>query len=240
MVSLIIEQPSELGYELMRRGVMAKKILDKSVRALVSIPTASLSDSLDRLGIRGFMSHEIRPLGKYARIAGPAVTIKDTPATEKMMPLLAIEAIDSAPKGSIVVRSVEGTDPRDIGLWGGLMSQAAKVRGIQAAVLDGGSRDLVEAATMRFPIYARSVVPTTSVGRTKVSAINVQIECGGITVAPGDLVVADVDGVVVIPKEKLPEVLKLAQEIDKIEKTEAVELRRGNKMTEVIQKHARM
>jgi len=219
---------------------MAKKILDDSVRALVSIPTASLSDSLDRLGIRGFMSHEIRPLGKYARIAGPAVTIKDTPATEKVIPLLAMQAIDSASEGSIIVRSVEGIDARDIGLWGGLMSQAAKVKGIQAAVLDGGSRDLIEAAAMKFSIYARSVVPTTSVGRTKVSAINVPIECGGITVTPGDVVVADIDGVVVIPKQRLAEVLKLAREIDKIEKAEAVELRRGNKMTEVIQKYARI
>jgi regulator of RNase E activity RraA len=238
--SLIIEKPRELGYKLMRRPDMTKRLLDDSVKPFVSTPTASLSDALDRLGIRGFMSHEIRPLGKYARIAGPAVTIKDTPATEKMIPLLAIQAIDSALKGSIIVRSVEGTDPRDIGLWGGLMSQAAKVKGIQAAVLDGGSRDLVEAAAMKFPIYARSVVPTTSVGRTKVSAINVPIECGGVTVAPGDVVVADVDGVVVIPKQKLAEVLKLAQEIDKIEKAEVVELRRGHKMTEVIQKYARM
>lgn len=227
-------------YKLMRRPDMKKRLLEDSVKPFVSTSTASLSDALDRLGIRGFMSHEIRPLGRHARIAGPVVTIKDTPTTEKMIPLLAIQAIDSAPKGSIIVRSVEGTDPRDIGLWGGLMSQAAKVRGIQAAVLDGGSRDLAEAEQMKFPIYARSVIPTTSVGRTKVSAINVPIECGGVTVSPGDLVVADVDGVVVIPKQKLAEVLKLAQEIDKIEKAEVVELRRGNKMTEVIQKYARM
>lgn len=219
---------------------MAKKILDASVRALVSIPTASLSDAVDRLGIRGFMSHEIRPLGRYARVAGPAVTIKDTPATERLIPLLAMEAIDSASEGSIIVRSVEGIDARDIGIWGGLMSQAAKVKRIQAAVLDGASRDLLEAEKMKFPIYARSVAPTTSVGRTKVVAINVPIECGGITVAPGDIVVADVDGVVVIPKQKLAEVLKLAQEIDDTEKAEVVELRKGNRMAEVIKKYARI
>jgi regulator of RNase E activity RraA len=219
---------------------MAKKILDAPLRALVSLPTASLSDALDRLEIRGFMSHEIRPLGRYTRVAGPAVTIKDTLATERAIPLLAVEAIDSASEGSIIVRSVEGTDARDIGLWGGLMSQAAKVKGIQAAVLDGASRDLVEAEKMRFRIYSRSVAPTTSVGRTRVAAINVPIECGGITVVPGDIIVADVDGVVVIPKQKLAEVLKLAQEIDDTEKAEVVELRKGNKMAEVIKKHARM
>ena len=65
--------------------------------------------------------------------------------------------------------------------------------------------------------------------RTKVSAINLPIECGGLTVAPGDIVVADADGVVVIPKQKLAESLKLAQEIDKTEKAEVVELRRGKK-----------
>jgi len=186
------------------------------------------------------MSHEIRPFGRHVRVAGPAVTIKDTPATERVIPLLAMEAIDSAPVGGIIVRSVQGIDARDIGLWGGLMTQSAKVKGIQAAVLDGGSRDLVEAEEMEFSIYARSVIPSTSVGRTKVSAINVPIECGGVTVAPGDVVVADVDGIVVIPQQKLAEVLKLAREIDETEKAEMVELRKGNKMAEVIKKYARM
>lgn len=224
----------------MWRRVMTKRILDESAKPFLSIPTASLSDALDQLGIRGFMSHEIRPFGRHVRVAGPAVTIKDTPATERVIPLLAMEAIDSAPVGSIIVRSVQGIDARDIGLWGGLMTQSAKVKGIQAAVLDGGSRDLVEAEEMEFSIYARSVVPSTSVGRTKVSAINVPIECGGVTVAPGDIVVADVDGIVVIPQQKLAEVLKLAREIDETEKAEVVELRKGNKMAEVIKKYARM
>ena len=220
---------------------MAKKILDdKLVKSLLSIPTASLSDALDRLGIRGFMSYEIKPLGRFGRIAGPAVTIKDAPATEKEIPLLAMQAIDSAPKGSIIVRSVEGTDARDIALWGGLMSQAARVKGIQAAVLDGGARDIIEAKELKFPIYARSIVPSTSVGRTKVSAIHVPIQCGGITVAPGDIVVGDADGVVVIPKQKLGEALKLAQEIDQIEKTEVVDLRTGSAMSEVIKKYVRV
>jgi len=120
------------------------------------------------------------------------------------------------------------------------MSQAAKVKGIQAAVLDGGARDIIEAKELKFPIYARSIVPSTSVGRTKVCAINVPIQCGGITVAPGDIVVGDADGVVVIPQQKLGEALKLAQEIDRIEKAEAVELRRGSRMTEVIKKYARL
>jgi len=224
----------------MWRRVMTKRILDESAKPFLSIPTASLSDALDQLGIRGFMSHEIRPFGRHVRVAGPAVTIKDTPATERVIPLLAMEAIDSAPVGGIIVRSVQGIDARDIGLWGGLMTQSAKVKGIQAAVLDGGSRDLVEAEEMEFSIYARSVVPSTSVGRTKVSAINVPIECGGVTVAPGDIVVADVDGIVVIPQQKLAEVLKLAREIDETEKAEVVELRKGNKMAEVIKKYARM
>jgi len=218
-----------------------KKILDNELlKSIVSIPTASLSDALDRLGIRGFMSYEIKPLGRFGRIAGPAVTIKDIPTTEKGMPLLAMQAIDSAPKGSIIVRTVEGTDARDIALWGGLMSQAAKVKGIQAAVLDGGARDIIEAEEMKFPIYARSVVPSTSVGRTKVSAINVPIQCGGVAVAPGDIVVGDTDGVVVIRKQKLGEALKLAQEIDDVEKTEVSELRRGSAMSEVIKKYTRV
>lgn len=214
-------------------------IPEKLSRQPLSTPVSSLSDALDRLGIKGFMSHEIKPLGRYTRIAGPAVTIKDTPTSEKMVPLLAMEAIDLAPKGSVIVRSVEGTDARDCGLWGGLMSQAAKVKGIQAAVLDGGVRDLVEIEQMRFRVYARSLVPSSSVGRTRVSAINVPIECGGVAVAPGDVIAADTDGVVVIPKQRLSEVLKIAREIDDVEKVELLELRKGKAITEVVKMYTR-
>jgi len=214
-------------------------IPEKLSRQLLSIPVSSLSDALDRLGIRGFMSYEIKPLGGRTRISGPAVTIKDTPTSEKMAPLLAMEAIDLAPKGSVIVRSVEGTDARDCGLWGGLMTQAGKVRGIQGAVLDGGVRDLMEIEQMRFHAYARSVVPSSSVGRSKVSAINVPIECGGVAVAPGDMIAADTDGVVVIPKQRLSEVLKIAREIDNVEKVELLELRKGKAMTEVVKMHMR-
>ena len=212
---------------------------EKLSRQLLSIPVASLSDALDRLGIRGFMSHEIRPVGGRPRILGTAVTIKDTPTSEKMAPVLAMEAIDLAPKGSVIVRSVEGTDARNCGLWGGLMTQAAKARGIQAAVLDGGVRDVKEIEQMKFRVYSRSVVPSSSVGRLKVSAINVPIECGGVTVAPGDVIAADTDGVVVIPRQRLSEVVKIAREIDNVEKAELLELRKGKSMIEVVKKHMR-
>jgi 4-hydroxy-4-methyl-2-oxoglutarate aldolase len=215
------------------------KIPEKLPGGLLSVPISSISDALDQLGIRGVMSHEIKPVAGPTRILGAAVTIRDTSTDEKIAPSLAMEAIDLAPRGSVIVRSVEGTDARDWGLWGGLMTQAAKAKGIHAAILDGGVRDLKEIKQMKFRVCARSVVPSSSVGRSKVSVINVPIECGGVTVEAGDVIVGDTDGVVAIPRQRVTEVLSMAEKIDKAEKREMRELRNGMALTEVLKIHNR-
>jgi len=210
------------------------------LKELQKIPTASLSDALDRVGVRGFMSHRIKPAFEFQRVAGPAVTIKQIPTHEREIPLRALEAIDSAEPGSVIVVAVEGGSADDIALWGGLMGLTAKVRGVRAAVLDGSVRDLIENRELGFPVFSRSIVPSTSVGRLKVVGVNVPISCGDVLVKPGDIIVGDWDGVVVIPLEKLNEVIEIARQIDETERKEAEELRRGIPFTTVIKKFARV
>lgn len=209
------------------------------LRELYKIPTASLSDALDAVGVRGFMTHGIKPIIEGVKIVGPAVTVKDVPSKRKAPPILALEAIDRAREGDVFVRAVEG-DASDVALWGGLMELAAKVKGLAGAVIDGGVRDLVEIKELELPVFARSIVPSTSVGRTEVVDINVPILCGGVLVQPGDVIVGDDDGVIAIPQEKLEQVLKVALQIDELEKKEAEEIRLGKPLVETVRKHARI
>jgi len=220
--------------------VLMSGSLTDLLKELQKIPTASISDALDRLGVKGFMSSKIKPAFEFQRVAGPAVTIKQIPTHEREIPLRALEAIDSAEPGSIIVVAVEGGSADDIALWGGLMGLASKVRGVCAAVLDGGVRDLVEIREIGFPVFARSIVPSTSVGRMKVVGVNVPVSCGNVLVKPGDIIVGDWDGVVVIPLERLSEVMEIARQIDETERKEAEELRKGTPFTEVIKKFVRV
>jgi regulator of RNase E activity RraA len=217
-----------------------KKSLNKYLKELEKIPTASLSDALDKKGIKGYLSHEVKPIFDIKRIVGRAVTIKDKLTKEVITPLLALEAIDKAQPGDIIVRTVENGNAKDIALWGGLMSLAAKKRGIKGAVLNGGVRDVLEAKAISFPIFAKSITPATSVGRTKVVEFNSSIMIDDVTINPGDIIVGDSDGVVVIPISLLEDVIALAKEIDSLEKQESKELKKGKSIVEVIKKYARV
>jgi regulator of RNase E activity RraA len=178
---------------------------------------ASVSDAVDQItGSRGFLSYDMRPRVP-GEIVGRAVTALLKPASpDKATPTLAVkhsvEAIDNAEPGEVVVIVVEG-DLNMTGL-GGLMGTAAKARGLAGVIIDGGVRDLAELRELRLPVYSRSVVPSTVVGRFASVAEQTPVECAGVTVSPGDIIVAGEDGVVRVPRQKATEVLKRAQEID--------------------------
>lgn len=178
---------------------------------------ASVSDAVDQVvGRRGFLSHEIRPFIP-GRIVGRAVTALVRPATpEKATPALAVkhsvEMIDNSNSGAVGVIVME--NGLDVAAMGGLMGTAAKARGMAGMVLDGGVRDLAELRALGLPVYARAVVPSTAVGRFASAARDIPVQCGDVTINPGDIIVAGEDGVVCVPQEKASEVLKRAQEID--------------------------
>jgi regulator of RNase E activity RraA len=184
---------------------------------------ASVSDAVDQVvGRRGFLTHEIRPMvaGSTGTIVGRARTALVKPAPpERATPPLAVkhsvEMIDSGGPGEVGVIVME--NGLDVAAMGGLMGTAAKARGMEGMVLDGGVRDLAELRALNLPVYARSVTPATAVGRFASVARDVPVECGGVTIRPGDIVVAGEDGVVVVPQEKAADVLKRSQEIDERE-----------------------
>lgn len=178
------------------------------------VATASVADAVDKVcGRRGYLDRAIKPRINEKRICGPAVTVLEGPTDEFVPPQHALDLIDEAPAGSVVVISTGGHD--DVAVWGGLMTAGAVANGHEGAVLDGGVRDIVEIRRdYGFPVYARSASPGTTLGRYKTLASQVPVPIGGVMVHPGDIVVGDVDGVVVVPKDKAAEVLAMAEEID--------------------------
>ncbi len=178
---------------------------------------ASVSDAVELVtGKSGTMRHDMKlVIGKP--MVGRAVTSLARPAPpEAATPALAtkhsVEMIDAANPGEVGVIVMEGT--LDIAAMGNLMGTAAVVRGMAGMVLDGAIRDVWDIRRMGLTVYARSATPATAVGHYATVAKNVPVECAGVTVRPGDIIVADEDGVVVVPQERAEEVLKRAREID--------------------------
>lgn len=179
------------------------------------VAVASVADAVDKVcGRRGYMDSCIKPRINDQRICGPAATVLESATDEFVPPQHALDLIDEAPEGSVIVISIEGGES-EVAVWGGLMTAGAVANRHVGAVLDGGVRDLTEIRRdYGFPVYARSVSPGTTLGRYRTVASQLPVRVGGIVVHPGDILVGDVDGVVVVPKAQAAEVLKFAQEID--------------------------
>jgi regulator of RNase E activity RraA len=173
--------------------------------------TAVLSDALDELGVRDrAMREHIRPLSPDCCFAGWARTMlcMDVHFVSENPYKLEIEAVDSIQPGEVVVVST-GESKRNAP-WGELLSTAAAARGARGAVIDGLVRDVRKIQALGFPVYAAGIKPVDSRGRGEVVNYNVPVECGGVLVHPGDLVVADYDGVLAVPADMVDEVVRLA------------------------------
>ncbi len=196
--------------------------MNSIIEAFNAVAVASVADAVDKVcGQRGYMAACIKPRINDQRICGPAATVLEAATDEIVPPQHALDLIDEAPAGSVIVIAIEGGQC-DVAVWGGLMTAGAVANGHAGAVLDGAVRDLTEIRRdYGFPVYARDVSPGTTVGRYRTVASQVPVRVGDIVVHPGDIVVGDVDGVVVVPKAKVAEVLAVAQEIDQRELEQA-------------------
>ncbi|MEP6825584.1 MAG: RraA family protein [Ramlibacter sp.] len=187
-----------------------------------TVATASVADAVDKVcGKRGYMDASIKPRINDKRVVGPAATVLEAATDEFVPPQHALDLIDEAPRGSVIVIAIAGGE-RNVAVWGGLMTAGAVANEHVGAILDGGVRDLTEIRRdYDFPVYARDVSPGTTLGRFKTVASQVPVEVGGVVVHPGDIIVADIDGVVVVPRDKAAEVLAMAIEIDSRELEQA-------------------
>ena len=182
------------------------------------VEVASVADAIEQLyGQRAHMSHQMRPLFT-TKFAGPAVTVllkKDEHKEGSGASQGMLDAIDAAPPGSVYVMVLE--QGGDIAGIGGLMATAMKVRGLAGAVIDASIRDTPQIKRIQFPVFSIGVAPSTSVNHYRFAGVNVPVTCAGAKVNPNDIIVADEDGVAVVPRAHAAEILKRAQDLDDTE-----------------------
>jgi regulator of RNase E activity RraA len=187
------------------------------IERLAKLDTCSVSDALDSLKLAG-ATWGVRPQWQCPRIAGRAVTVKIKPVgLQQPTQHLGTPAIEAAQSG-------------------GLLSLSAKLKGLSGVVIDGACRDIDEARDLEFPVYARGVVPMTARGRVMQESFNQEIQFAGVQVHPGDLVIADGSGVVLIPREKEAEVLDAAEMVFHKEAQMAEGIRKGSSSLEMLEK----
>lgn len=207
---------------------------DDLVARLAPLDTCCVSDALDACGIAGWVEPLV-PIWEGAKLVGRAVTTKLAagPAPAGAPPVhLGARAIEAAAPGDVIVIDNEGRDT--MGSWGGLLATAASLRGIAGVVADGACRDVDEAREMGFPVFARRGVSRTARARVHEVSCNEPIRLAGIPVAPGDIVMADGSGVIVIPAADAGRVVERAEQIASREAAMLVRLREGDPVSAVL------
>jgi regulator of RNase E activity RraA len=178
--------------------------------------TAVLSDVLDELGFRNqALKPFVRPLDEASVICGPARTglyrkVYEIEAGRNPYEI-EMDLIDSLQAGEVAVLACDGPTDR-IAPWGELLTTAAMMRGAAGCLTDGLVRDVRRIRELGFPVFAGGIGPLDSKGRAEMAAMDVAVEVAGVRVEPGDLVFADVDGCVVVPKAVAPRAIERALE----------------------------
>ncbi len=204
------------------------------------VEAASVSDALEQItGKKMYMSHRMRPIFP-TKFAGYALTValKKEPNDDPNALQGMLTAIDTGDADSVYVMSVE--DGVDIAGMGGLMGTAMRARNFSGAVIDGGVRDVGYLNKIGFPVYALGIVPSTSVHHYRFVGSNIPLRCDGVDVKPMDIIVADADGVVVVPRASAADVLALAQKMDFNEHSMYAYIEKLKSITEAVKKFGRL
>jgi regulator of RNase E activity RraA len=162
------------------------------------------------------------------------VTVKIKPVgTEKPKQHLCTPAIAVATESDVIV--VDHSGRTDVAAWGGLLSLAAQVKKVRGVIVDGAARDVDESRELEFPVFGKGAVQVTARSRVMQESFNEEIECAGVQVHPGDLVIADMSGVVFIPRAKEDDVLTQAEGLAAAEQRMAAAIKTGRSVVEVME-----
>ena len=201
------------------------------------LSTANISDGLDRLDIKG-APHGIGPLwGGCAKIVGPAATLKLVPLGQaEGSPVLGtLEAVKRGRPGDVLV--IDQAGRMDVNSYGGVAGFTTRHFGLVGCVIDGVTRDIDEYKQLGLPVYGKGFIQQSIRGRCACAGYGIEVQLGGVPVRPGDLIMADENGVCVVPKARMAEVLEFAKLFKSIEDT-VVEAVRGG--ADPVQAHQRV
>jgi regulator of RNase E activity RraA len=204
------------------------------------VEVASVSDALEQIvGKKMYMTHRMRPIfpSKFAGIA-LTVHLKKEENEESASLNGMLSAIDAGQKDSVYVMVVD--DGADIAGMGGLMGTAMSARNYAGAVIDGGVRDVGYLQKIGFPVFALGIVPSTSVHHYRFAGSNVPVVCDGVMVHPGDIIVADSDGVAVVPRAEAEKTLALAQQLDYKEHSMYAIIEKAKSIVEAVKQVGRL
>ena len=206
---------------------MKPNVVDYSlVSQYLSVSVSNVSDALDRLGIHG-APQGILPIYACSKIAGPAATLKYLPfgESEESTVLGTLRAIVGAGRGAVLV--VDASKNPLVNSLGGVAGATAKHNGLAGCVTDGVVRDVDEYKVYGLPVYARGIAQQSVRGRSSCAGYGIPVTLGGVTVNPGDFILADENGTVVVPKEVAQEAVIFAIKVKATEDKVIAEIRAG-------------
>lgn len=206
--------------------------IDRLVGRLMRLDVCLVSDALDVLGVEGF-APGLQRLSTERRVVGRVVTVQLVPARcTAAKRHLGARAIEVAGPADVIVVANDGRS--NSAAWGGLLSAAASVKDLGGVVVDGLCRDVDESRELGFPVFGRGCMPLTARGRVVEAATNERVVISGVTVDPGDLVVADGSGVVFVPAARADAVVSTAERIGDRESRMMRAIREGRPITQVL------
>lgn len=200
---------------------------------LVALDTCTVSDALDSLGLQG-AALGLHAVAGERRIAGEAVTVDliEADSTTTSPRHLCTAAVDASGPDKVIVVAHHGRT--HVAGWGGVLSAGAVARGAEGVIVDGAVRDLDEARQFGLTLYAATAVPVTARKRIVERDWNITVEIAGVRVDPGDYVLADGSGVVFIPRDRLDEILSIAETIAAKEAQMLARVRAGEPVATVM------
>ena len=201
-------------------GTVVRNIHRADAGAIETLQRLGVSTVHEAQGRSGLLQPYMRPLWRGARVAGSAVTALCHPGDNWMIHV----ACDVVKKGDILV--VACSSENSDGAFGELLATSLKALGVKGVVLDMGCRDAAEISEMKFPLWSRAISAKGTV-KASVGSVNVPVVCAGVNVKPGDVIVADDDGVVVVDRKKAQEVARAGEEREKKEAGSRARLQKG-------------